>query len=101
MTAAARPTQFSRTVPLVSLLLTALALALHHWYAMSQDEIYPSILLFLCLFAGLALAGSVHPPLFYSLGKYGEHLPMRYKVISATCALATFGVGLYLMIRFY
>jgi hypothetical protein len=101
MTTAARPAQFSRTVPLVSLLFTGLAIALHHWYAMSQGEIYPSVLLFLSLFAGLAFAGSVHPPLFYSLGKYGEHLPMRYKVISATCALATFGIGLYLMIRVY
>lgn len=99
--AATTSSEFSRSIPLVSLVLTLLAIALHHWYGVTQGEIYPTFLLFLFLFGGLAAAGSVHPPLFYSLGKYGQHLPARHKVIAAACALGSFALGLYLMIRVY
>lgn len=96
----ASPT-FNRSTPLVSLLLTLLAIGLHHWYGVTSGEIYPAFLLFLFMFGGLAAAGSVHPPLFYSLGKYGQHLPKSHKVIASACGLLGSAVGLYVLIRFY
>ena len=98
---ATRTSEFNRLVPLVSFAVTLLLLVLHHRHAVSAGEIYPRFMLFLFSFLGLAAAGSVYPPLFYSVGKYGAHLPTRLKVIAAACALASFGVGLYLMIRVY
>jgi hypothetical protein len=98
---ATKTSEFNRTVPLVSLLLTIGAIIAHHQYAMSAGAIYPWIFLFLSMFGGLAAAGAVYPPLFYSLGKYGKHLPMHLKVIAATCALGTFAAGLYVMISVY
>ncbi len=96
----ASPT-FTRTTPIVGLLLTVLLLALHHWYGITNGEIYPSFMLFLFMFGGLAAAGSVHPPLFYSLGKYGQHLPTGNKVIAAACALLSAAVGVYVLFRVY
>ena len=98
---ATKASEFNRTVPLVSLLLTIGAIVVHHRHALSAGEIYPSIFAGLCLFGGLAAAGSVYPPLFYSLGKYGKHLPMSMKVIAATCALGAFGAGLYVLFSVY
>jgi hypothetical protein len=98
--ASASPT-FRRSTPIVGLLLTVLLLALHHWYGVTSGEIYPAFLLFLFMFGGLAAAGSVHPPLFYSLGKYGQHLSIGHKVIAAACALLSTAVGFYVLIRFY
>ena len=98
---AARPSDFGRGRPLASLALAVGLLGLHHAWAMSQGTIYPWLLLFLSFFAGLAIAGCVHPPVFFALTKYGQHLPVRYKVIGAVCAAAGAGGGLYLLIGFY
>ena len=76
-------------------------IALHHWYAMSAGAIYPAFLLFLFSILGLGAAGSIYPPVFYAVGKYGAHLPTRIKVIAAMSAMSTFGVGMYVLIRFY
>jgi hypothetical protein len=98
---ATKTSEFNRTVPLVSLLLTVGAIIAHHYHAISAGEVYPWIFLFLSMFGGLAAAGAVYPPLFYSLGKYGKHLPMHMKVIAATCALGTCAAGLYVLISYY
>jgi hypothetical protein len=93
--------EFNRTVPLVSFVVTVLLIALHHWYATSAGEIYPAFLLFMFSFLGLAAAGSVHPPLFYAIGKHGAHLPTGLKVIAATCAISTFALGMYVLFNVY
>jgi len=98
---ATNTSEFNRTVPVVSFVVTVLLIALHHWYAMSAGEIYPAFLLFLFSFLGLAAGGSVYPPLFYSIGKYGAHLPTGLKVIAATCAISTFALGMYVLFRVY
>ena len=98
---ATKTSEFNRTVPLVSFVATILLLALHHWHAVSAGEIYPSFLLFLFSFLGLAAAGSVYPPLFYSIGKYGAHLPTRLKVMAALCAISTFALGMYVLFMVY
>ena len=69
--------------------------------AMSAGEYYPTFLLFLFSFLGVAAAGSVYPPLFYSIGKYGAHLPTRLKVIAALCAISTFALGMYVLFTIY
>lgn len=102
MTNAANPSsEFSRKTPVVSLILTLMALAVHHWNGVTQGEIYPAFLLILFMFGGLAAGGAVHPPVFYSLGKYGQHLPTRLKVIAAACGLGSFAIGLYFLFRVY
>ena len=99
--AAETPSEFSRITPLVSLLVTILAILWHHQHGVTAGEIYPTLVLFLFLFGGLALAGSIYPPLFYSLGKYGTHLPKSYKVIAAACMFAGCGLGVYVLITLY
>ena len=98
---ATRTSEFNRSVPIISFALTLLAIFLHHRYAMSAGEIYPTVLLFLFTFLGLAAAGSIYPPVFYAVGKYGAHLPTRLKVIAAACAISTFALGMYVLFTVY
>jgi hypothetical protein len=98
---ATRTSEFNRIVPIISFVATILLIALHHWYAMSAGEYYPKLVLLLFSFLGVAAAGSLYPPLFYSIGKYGAHLPTRLKVIAALCAISTFGLGMYVLFTIY
>lgn len=97
-------TVFSRKTPaltlLVSLALLAL-LTLHHWYVATQKEVYSVLVLLLATVAGLAVGGTAYPPIFYSLGKYGKHLPVGIKVLGGLSAAAGFAIGFYLMIKLY
>jgi len=102
MTTAATPSSnFSRRTPAISLVATMLLIALHHWWAVTQREMYPKLLLGMFLFGGLAIGGTIYPPLFYSWGKYGTHLPKSLKVLAAVCAAGGFALGFYLMLTLY
>jgi hypothetical protein len=98
---ATNTSEFNRIVPVMTFAGSVVLIALHHWYAMSAGEIYPAFLLFLFSILGLGAAGSIYPPVFYAVGKYGAHLPARLKVIAALCAISTFGLGMYVLISFY
>ena len=98
---ATKTSEFNRIVPVMTFAITVVLIALHHWYAMSAGEIYPAFVLFLFFMLGLGAAGSIYPPVFYAVGKYGAHLPTRIKVIAAMCAMSTFGLGMYVLISFY
>jgi hypothetical protein len=101
MSVATTSSDFGRGRPFVSLVLALGFLAAHHLYGMQQGEIYPALLLFLSLIAGLAMAGCVYPPVFFALTKWGQHLPMRFKVLGGLCAAAGAALGLYALITVY
>ena len=96
-----KPEEFGRGRPLASLALITALLAGHHVYGMQQGEIFPKLLLFLFFLGGMAVGGCIHPPVFYALTKYGQHLPARYKVIGGLFALAGSALGLYVLITIY
>ena len=98
---ATKTSEFNRIVPVLTFAGSVVLIAVHHWHAMTAGEVYPSFLLFLFSVLGLAAAGSIHPPVFYAVGKYGAHLPTRLKVIAGACAISTFLLGMYVLIRFY
>ena len=87
------PPVFERTVPaLLFLALTAL-LALHHWYAVTQGSVYFMVLFAVPMLWTLSLAAIFYPPLLYSIGKYGRHLPTITKVSGALIAFSGLGLG--------
>lgn len=94
--AASPPWGLSRKVPAVTLAAMLVFLFLHDWNAVANREVYPGVVLFLCLTSGLALAGTVHPPLFYAVGKYGTGLPAWNKVVAVLATAAGFAFGMYL-----
>jgi hypothetical protein len=92
---------FGRKTPALTLLVSLALLALHHWYAVTQREVYSVLVLLLATVAGLAAGGTVYPPIFYSLGKYGKHLRVGIKVLGGLSAAAGFAIGFILMIKLY
>ena len=92
---------FGRTTPAITLLVSLIVLALHHWYAVTQKEVYSVAVLLFATIAGLAAGGTLYPPLFYSVGKYGSHLPAWLKVLAGLSAAAGFAIGFYLMVKLY
>jgi hypothetical protein len=82
-----------RTIPLFTLLGLTACLALHHWYAVTQHEVYFVALSILPMVWMLALGGVFHPPILYSLGKYGRDLPLATKVAGGLFAFSGLGLG--------
>jgi hypothetical protein len=91
------PFGFTRTVPALTLAAMLTFLSLHDWNASANRESYPGVVLFLCLTSGLALAGTIHPPLFYAVGKYGTHLPVWKKAVAVLFTAAGFAIGMWLL----
>lgn len=67
----------SRGRPALSLALIVSFIAVHHWWVLTHQEMFPKLFLFLFTLAGLSAGGVVYPPAFYALTKYGTHLPNR------------------------
>lgn len=80
-------------------LASLVGLILNHWLAESQLVARLMILCFgpLGLFVGLG--GIVEPKIVWSVGKYGAHLPLKYKLIGGTLAAA--GVAVTLVLVFF
>ena len=95
------PFGFSRTIPALTLAAMLVLLGLHDWNASANRESYPGVVLFLCLTSGLALAGTIHPPLFYAVGKYGTHLPAWKKALAVVFTAAGFATGMWLLLTRY
>jgi hypothetical protein len=92
---------FTRKVPALSLVLMVALLLAHDWNAVANREVYPGVVLFLCVASGLAFAGTVHPPLFYAVGKYGRGLPTWNKVVAVLATVTGFAIGMYLLFARY
>jgi hypothetical protein len=84
---------FDRKIPVLTLLGLTVCLALHHWYAVTQHEVYFVALFLLPMFWMLALGGTFYPPILYSIGKYGRDLPMATKIAGGLIALSGLGLG--------
>jgi hypothetical protein len=91
----------SRKTPVVTLALSLIMLALHHWYAMTQREVFIFLYLAMSALAGFALAGVIYPPVFHSVGKHGKHLPKSYRIIAFMAAVAGFAAGFYFGLVLY
>ena len=78
---------------------SASGLLLNHFLADSQQVVRLMILCFgpLGLFVGLG--GIVEPRIIWSVGKYGAHLPLKYKLIGG--GLAAAGVVVTLLLVFF
>jgi hypothetical protein len=92
---------FSRTLPAATLAFCVVLLAAHHWYAVSQHEVYSVILLMLATLGGLALGGTLYPPVFYAAGKYGKHLSVGLKVAAGLSAAIGFALGMGALFTVY
>lgn len=95
------PQPFGRLVPAVTLAVMLALLALHHWNVVANRSVYASAVLLLTTIGGLALGGTVYPPLFYSIGRYGRELPSYMKVLGGLCAVGGLAAGLYLLFVVY
>jgi hypothetical protein len=82
-----------RKIPVLMLLGLTVCLLVHHWYAVTQHEVFFAALFLLPAFWMLALGGSFHPPILYSIGKYGKDLPTSTKVVGALFAISGVGLG--------
>ena len=96
-----KPEEFRRVRPAASLALTTSFIALHHWWALTQGEIYTKLLLFLFMVAGWSVGGVIHPPIFYALTKWGGHLPTSMKVLGSIFGLVGFALGMYVLFAVY
>jgi hypothetical protein len=96
-----QPQTFSRTIPGGTLVVVTILLGLHHLYVKTQGEYIVFAMFGLPMLWMLALGGTVYPPVFFSLGKYGRHLPVWLKVVAAVLGLAGFGVAFYLATVLY
>jgi hypothetical protein len=84
---------FGRALPFGTLVTVSVLLFLHHLYVRSQGEYLPVVMFGLPMVWMLALGGTVYPPVFYALGKYGRRMPIGLKVVAAVLGLAGFGVA--------
>ena len=99
--APARQQEFGRLRPAASVALTSAFLAGHHWWARTHGEIYPPLFLFLAMVAAWSFGGLLHPPIFYSLTKFGGHLPKSMKALGAAFGIAGFAIGMYVLFTVY
>ena len=84
---------FGRALPFGTLVTVSVLLFLHHLYVRSQGEYFPVAMFGLPMLWMLALGGTVYPPVFYALGKYGKRMPVSLKVFAAALGLAGFAVA--------
>jgi CDP-diglyceride synthetase len=96
-----KPQTFGRLIPAVTLAVILAMLALHHWNVVANKSAYASAVLLLTPIGGLALGGTIYPPLFYSVGRYGRGLPSYLRVFGGLCAAAGLAAGFYLLFIVY
>ena len=98
--AADRTVTFRRKEPALLLAATLGGIAGHHWYAKDSGHVlYPALCLMMA-FAFLSAGGLVYPPLLWSLGVQGRHLPMPIKILGAMLGIAGLAAGFLLGISY-
>lgn len=80
-------------------LASLIGLLLNHFMAESQTVARLMILCLAPLGVFVGLGGIVEPRIVWSIGKYGAHLPLKYKLIGG--ALAAAGVIATLFLVFF
>jgi hypothetical protein len=99
--AIADPEEFSRTMPAVVFGVALAAYVLHHFYIVWAGEAFQAVLFGVPMFAGWGLGGIIHPPAFYSLTVFGQHLPAGNKVMGAMFGLAGAVLGFMWAVNAY
>ena len=99
--APAKQHEFGRVRPAAGFALASAFIAAHHQWATTKGELYPTLLLFLFMTAGWSAGGLLYPPSFYSLTKWGGHLPRSMKVLGGVFGMAGFAVGMYVLFTVY
>src|SRR5687768_5094934 len=80
---------------------SALGLIVNHFMAGSQSAVNLMILAIGPMGLLLGIGGIVEPKVIWALGKYGEHLPLKYKVIGGALGVAGVLVTLLLIFVVY
>jgi hypothetical protein len=75
-----------------------LGLVLNHFVSDRQSVASLLMLCFAPLGLFLGLGGLVEPRIMWSVGKYGKHLPVKFKIVG--CVLAAAGVAVTLLLVF-
>jgi len=75
-----------------------IGLLVNHWMAQSQNVVGLMILCLGPMAAFLGLGGAIEPRIVLSVGKYGQHLPLKYKIMGG--ALAGLGLIVTLILVF-
>ncbi len=92
---------FDRKIPLLIFAATSVLLLGHHFYAVSEGQVFVFVVFVVPVFWALGLAGLVHPPLAFVIGQYGRDLPLPTKLIGYVVALAGLAAGFLLATRVY
>lgn len=90
---------YARLVSAAVAIVSALGLLLNHF--MSQTSVSLGILCIGPLALFLGIGGAIEPKVLWSLGKYGEHLPIKYKIIGGILGGAGVLVTLLLVFVVY
>jgi hypothetical protein len=91
---------YSRIIPAIMLLASIVVVALHHWYAVNGGHPFVVGICLITAAGALALGGVVYPPVFWSIGVYGKHLPLPTKIAGALLAIAGLAGGFLLVISY-
>lgn len=91
---------YDRRIPAMVLLASLATVGLHHWYAVNGGRPFMLPVCLLTAAGALALGGLVYPPVFWSIGAHGRHLPLPSKIAGATLATAGLVGGFLLVISY-
>lgn len=91
---------FSRKSPAIVAGLTVPLIALHHWHAVNGGHVFLAALSVLMGVAFLSIGGLVYPPVFWSISKDGQRLPLPLKIAGGFLAFAGAVCGFLLGISY-
>lgn len=92
---------FARYVSLAVAVLSTLGLILNHSMATANSSVSLGLLCIAPLGMFLGIGGAIEPKILWSMGKYGEHLPVKYKVIGGILGVAGLALTFFLALVVY
>jgi hypothetical protein len=94
------PIIYNRTIPAIALVVSAVTVGLHHWYAVNGGHVFLVGLCLLTAVGCLAIGGILYPPVFWSISAHGKRLSLPLKVVGAVLALVGLVAGFVLGISY-
>lgn len=92
---------YARPVAMGMTAAAALGLLANHFMADSQNSVSLMILALAPIALLLGIGGIVEPKVIWSLGKYGTHLPFKYKLVGGVLGVLGLVVSLVLVFFVY
>lgn len=92
---------YARQVAIGMAAASALGLVANHFMIGSLGTASLMILCLAPIALLLGIGGAVEPKILWAMGKYGEHLPMQYKVVGALLGVAGLLLALALIFLVY